>query len=949
MADSSTDPAHRATEKRVASVYEALGYTTSHNVIVAGQQVDVLAEQLIPGTGMIRVHVEVKTTSKPTLPIDEVRTFINSANALQTGSDIDRSMLVSTAALSPNAYAALEGHPRLDACTLDDLERRVLRFDEGLVRIVKHYGDTKIARTYVDLAVTATSNSPALPKQARRVSDLVDVAVAVPGSAVVLLADYGAGKSTALQHIEADLARRRLEDAAQLVPFFAELKHIENFTSLADFVVDAFRSRFGFALPAERLMELINEGRFVLLLDAFDEITLRGGEPRRAELLQMLAPLLLSRSPAIMTTRPSYFHSRAEYDKALASARIGLAKQYGHTPDMHRRVHQAIRGITAGMPQLGVTAAADSGAEFLSYQLQLLDDAQIDSYLERCSTEFSERGIDDWRDVRSFLDSIYDISDLIARPFLLEMVVQTVLSGGLNVKGQTTSLGAAGLYETYTHLKLEHDRVKAASRREVLGDEDRQQFAEDCAVRMLRTDTLTLDSETVHSLADKRFANRRTVIADVITDLRTCSFMTTAADGSWRFIHRSFQEFFVARRIAGGLDDGGASLLRSELTPETLDFVGSHATPSNDTYERLRQLWARANANDTLLRHNAASAYVAARERVARVDLSNESISGPRRRRLTVSDAKLKRTRFEGVTASDIAVDNCDEMDCTLTLRTPADVRVERSTGTITMFDSPVTAHIENCTSLLTGGERFESLRVVDSDVTIITGTEVGAITLDHASITIAGPAPTAIRGNASTIEIESAGRASIEIAVEDSVVHVWSGERTPISGTVRRSTLVLQPSHNTGEPLPVEAESSVLYCPVGSPTDISAWDIRDLVVLGALPTLSAGRRTDGLTGFCMTQSTRKERAANGRAKPALSWEDGDILIASGSGKPLDDLRHDFNTWADSRARGRRHITAAGLYELLTSHGCVADVARRHVDRIDAVLASMIDAGPLPE
>jgi hypothetical protein len=309
----------------------------------------------------------------------------------------------------------------------------------------------------------------------------------------------------------------------------------------------------------------------------------------------------------------------------------------------------------------------------------------------------------------------------------------------------------------------------------------------------------------------------------------------------------------------------------------------------------------------------------------------------------------LKRTRFEGVTASDIAVDNCDEMDFTLTLRTSADVRVERSTGTITMFDSPVTAQIENCASLLTGGERFESLRVVDSDVTIITGTEVGAITLDHASITIAGPAPTTIRANASTVEVESAGRTSIEIAVEDSVLHLWSGERTPISGSVRRSTLVLQPSHNTGEPLAVEVESSVLYCPVGHPTDISRWDIHDLVVLGALPTLSAGRRTDGLTGFCMTQSSRKERDASESATPALSWEDGDILIASGSGKPLDDLRHAFNAWADSQARVRRHITAAGLNELWTRHGCAADIAQRHVDRIDAVLASMIDAGPLPE
>src|SRR5690606_25134612 len=103
---------------------------------------------------------------------------------------------------------------------------------------------------------------------------------------------------------------------------------------------------------------------------------------------------------------------------------------------------------------------------------------------------------------------------------------------------------------------------------QVLDDDARQSFAEDCAVRMLRDDVLVLDTETVRALAVKSVGAHRAPIDDVLTDLRTCSFMTTDPDGGWRFIHRSFQEFFVARRIAATLSTTGPSLLRAELTLE---------------------------------------------------------------------------------------------------------------------------------------------------------------------------------------------------------------------------------------------------------------------------------------------------------------------------------------------------------------------------------------------
>lgn len=216
-------------------------------------------------------------------------------------------------------------------------------------------------------------------------------------------------------------------------------------------------------------MRLVDDGRFLLLLDGFDEITLRADQGRRAQLLQRLAPLLLSSSPTVLTSRPSFFISRAEYETALASLADPLEPRLGHNVDMNRRVTQAMRGMAKAMPHLLPHREVVEAPETVTFELGLLEDTQIDEYLERCEPRFAQVNLS-WRDVRTFINSIYDLSDLMKRPIQLEMIVATVLQDVLDPKNEVVQIGPSGLYELYATMKVQADDAKAESRREV-GDQ----------------------------------------------------------------------------------------------------------------------------------------------------------------------------------------------------------------------------------------------------------------------------------------------------------------------------------------------------------------------------------------------------------------------------------------------------------------------------------------------
>jgi uncharacterized protein YjbI with pentapeptide repeats len=192
----------------------------------------------------------------------------------------------------------------------------------------------------------------------------------------------------------------------------------------------------------------------------------------------------------------------------------------------------------------------------IQIQLDVFDETQIDLYLLKRESEFDAP----WKEVKKFLLSIYDLKDLMSRQILLSMIVDTVIEGKIDIKKETSIIGPAGLYETYTEIQLRRDTYRGEPRRFLTPDQ-RRYFAQATAVSMLETQSLTVSYRQVLDLIEQGIKDSRSVALpkgatpeEIATDIFVCAFLSRTIDDKFRFVHKSFMEFFVAQFLKKNLD-----------------------------------------------------------------------------------------------------------------------------------------------------------------------------------------------------------------------------------------------------------------------------------------------------------------------------------------------------------------------------------------------------------
>src|SRR5262249_46034017 len=155
----------------------------------------------------------------------------------------------------------------------------------------------------------------------------------------------------------------------------------------------------------------------------------------------------------------------------------------------------------------------------------------------------------------SFLFQIYDLEDLLTRPLLLNMTVQTILAGKIDIKNQALQIGPATLYELYTQLSAHRDHRRETA--QFLTGGGRLSVCREIALSMLRKNTNILSGSEVSEAVDraqlscvKRSKDGREDLERAVTDVRVCTFLSFTDNGSLRFTHKSFFEFFVAQSLA---------------------------------------------------------------------------------------------------------------------------------------------------------------------------------------------------------------------------------------------------------------------------------------------------------------------------------------------------------------------------------------------------------------
>lgn len=361
----------------------------------------------------------------------------------------------------------------------------------------------------------------ALGTQERSGVEALDLWTMLASSMMLVLGQFGAGKSTLL----VEWAHRCWQRAEGPRPVIVALAGATGdpwgMLHAATGVADTAGGRAALEL-------LVTRGKLVPCFDGLDEMATRISTGELGAAVEALAAVVEDGGRMIVATRDHYFAS----DEALGKiVRAGLSR--------------------AGPP----------------YELRVrpLREDQIREVLDHvCGSARS--GAAALRKIQR----IYDLRDLVTRPLLLAMVAQT-----LDAIEPNARVGTADIYEAYLDRWLEHTHEGDA---DVFSDKQKQAFAEALAEQLWRL------GQTACTWADLQRSVREVLMHELPPDMPLTAvyheiqggaFFVREGEASFRFAHKSFQEFFLARGLVRTLAERPEQALATRaLTREVVAFVG---------------------------------------------------------------------------------------------------------------------------------------------------------------------------------------------------------------------------------------------------------------------------------------------------------------------------------------------------------------------------------------
>jgi Restriction endonuclease/NACHT domain len=587
-------------ERHIAFLYRSMGFSVETDVRLSGQQFDLIAEKYLVGGIQLRMPIECKYLSKGTVSNQHVLDFVSTFNAVRDRERFTHGAIVTNANFSRDAKSIVHASPAIALKTLPQLEDDALGLPSAYFAYTQRYENSLIRDTYIDLGARGClpSPRPRTPSSPSTERDFPSIETAIltwaksehPGF-LSILADFGSGKTTLLRRLQYLCCKSYLRDEPIPRPLFFPLRDLTRAIDLNDFMLNCARTELGIEIPIDLIWRLIRSGKALLLLDGFDEITTRTDRSTREQHFYDLAPLIHTPSKSIMTCRPAYFVSDEEYHHLLETVEndtfgasrfyvIHESRRFEEKLALHDAHRETLRARYLEPPRPHLT-----GAPTGTVALALLDDSRIDAYLRRHNSAFRTRHRADWQEVKTFLLSIYDVRDLMSRPLLLEMITEVLLHGDIDLDSPSATVGPSSLYENYTEIHFAIDWRKGLSR-QFLTTEERRLFAQAIAWSMFEKASIEVTYDDIaqvvrhneHILQNLQTKVTLQNVEEVISDIQICTFLTRVGKDGFRFVHRSFMEFFLARYIKGLLESDASDVFFDKSIPhEVLYFLGGFA------------------------------------------------------------------------------------------------------------------------------------------------------------------------------------------------------------------------------------------------------------------------------------------------------------------------------------------------------------------------------------
>jgi WD40 repeat protein len=365
------------------------------------------------------------------------------------------------------------------------------------------------------------------------VEELLRQVAADHGRFVLVLGDFGHGKTFALQEV----ARRIPVELPHLIPLLIELRALDKAHSVDGLVAAHLANHGEDLIDLKAFRYMLRQGRIVLLFDGFDELVTRVTYERAADHLQTLLQAAEDKAKVVVTSRTQHFKSQEQVFTALGE-RVGALP--------NRRVF-AVEDFTPIQIRAYLVGRYDGDAERAERRLQVLG-------------------------------GIQDLLGISRNPRMLSFIADLEESRLRAVAGTQHAISAAGLYEEFLRAWLLHEeeRTQLAGAPGGLRLDELWRAVTSLAMRLWET------GETFLSLADL------TEVADILSGLAegrlsssqrahamgAGTLLVRTDEGLFGFIHASVVEWLVAAEIARQLTVARpAALSARPLSQLTVDFL----------------------------------------------------------------------------------------------------------------------------------------------------------------------------------------------------------------------------------------------------------------------------------------------------------------------------------------------------------------------------------------
>lgn len=348
---------------------------------------------------------------------------------------------------------------------------------------------------------------------------------------LAILGDFGTGKTTYVYNLVKRFAAQYIDNNDSYLPVLIRLK---DFTKDCKKVEDLLNIDYTLnILSINEFRKKLDSGKILFIFDGFDELP-----NDTIGIFKKVNSQASKRNKIVITSRTHYFEYKKEEKRSL---------------------HPKSTDFT------GILLDDDYKVRIVYINLFTEDD--IRKYLEK---KFGNS----WEAKYEIINKTYNLRDLSSRPILLDLITRTLPELSLTTEDITLSK----IYDKYINGCMDREKDK-----EKWNDVDPKYvyvLMEELSFKMFCENKTVITLGELKKIIYQKFSDDIIKIWINIKDLeekiRTASFIYRDSDDNFMFMHKSFMEFFIAKKISEEINKGiinRNSLGKMVITQEIINFI----------------------------------------------------------------------------------------------------------------------------------------------------------------------------------------------------------------------------------------------------------------------------------------------------------------------------------------------------------------------------------------